>query len=138
MAGMSYDIVSRVIKCLPFKDQYNLITRVIPAEYTTDYAEDFVYMSEVLSRIKDDLPKCLVSKKAVWFDDYVPLEQTFDIKFDTPVYSLPSLTGGFDHNTKSLHKLDVWKDLYQQGHVGPYSINITNKLQLSLRALKYL
>lgn len=115
------DLICTIVRKLPFCEQYQTATETqLPEEHSLPFAEEFIYMSETISHIRDDLPNALLTKN-VWLD---PPPSKLDIKFKTPIYSLPRPT-----TSLPLHKLATWQSLYKAGHVGQYHIELTNHIR---------
>ena len=68
LSRLPRDIITSIVKTFPFSKQYNLATELFPGldgnDYACEFAERQVYMSEIVSRVYDDLPKyCVVYNK---------------------------------------------------------------------------
>lgn len=128
MSSLNFDIVAHIVGLMPFTKQYDIAAELFPGlkgnDYCVNFVEDKVYLSELVSRVYDDLPDSCVTKYGL----NLPDNQKWIIKFDTPIYSLPK---EFDHK-QSLHKIPVWKKLFDKGHVGEYKLRLINQFSTSL------
>lgn len=119
---LSYDLILRIIKCLPLKDQYNLVITIglfqgsERNKYIDNFIKDKIYVIEIISRIYDDIPSSAILKYKTPFKS----KNIWNIKFNTQINNLPF---GFDHN-KAIHKIPVWNQLYLKNHVGKYALQL--------------
>ena len=123
--ALTNDIVARIVKNLPFNSSYDVVCEIFPGlkgnDYACDFAEDYIWKLEASSKARDDLPQGIILKKK---NPYNPIDQSFIVDVRTPVFT--ALPQGFDRN-KSLHKVNVWKELYEAGCVGSYWVRLVQR-----------
>lgn len=120
--ALPIDIIVRIVKALPLKEQYDIAVQLFPCskgnDYACEFAENYVYMSEMISHVYDDLPEHCVVKH----NPMLILNSSWKIDINTEIWSLPS---GLK---TQIHKIPVWENLYRQGYVGKYALKVVNSI----------
>ena len=120
--ALPQDIIVRILKAMPFYNQYDIAVELFPGregnDYACEFAENHIYMSEKVSRVYDDLPEYCVIKRS----PMIILSSLWKIEVNTQIWNLPL---GLKH---AIHKIPVWNKLYKQGFVGKYMLKMVNSI----------